>query len=108
VNVQQSIKIIPRSASTLRNTRDAIRKTSYYAKQTQFLGDSNEHNFCYDKPLRQFSSLRPPQKQSQNKPNQTQFQSGRNPKPLPNCPASHFQISQIKILLQPEQIDQMT
>jgi hypothetical protein len=45
----------------------------FYAKQTQFLGDSNEHKYCYDKALRQFLSPRTPQKQSQNKPNQTQF-----------------------------------
>ncbi|MHC4394833.1 MAG: hypothetical protein ACYS1A_04190 [Planctomycetota bacterium] len=36
-----------------------------YAKQTQFFPMSNEHKPCYDKALRQFSSPRTPQKQTQ-------------------------------------------
>ena len=44
------------------------------AKQTQFAGRSNERNLIYNKGLRKYSSPRTPQKQSQTKPNQTQFQ----------------------------------
>jgi len=41
-------------------------------KQTQFPPASNDHNFLFDKVLRQFLPLRTPQKQTQFKPNQTQ------------------------------------
>ena len=58
------------TSHAIRNTQDARRVN--YAKQTQFSLIPNEHNLLFDKLLRQFLSPRTPQKQSQNKPNQTQ------------------------------------
>ncbi|MHC4395608.1 MAG: hypothetical protein ACYS1A_08125 [Planctomycetota bacterium] len=63
--------------------RESSTNPLFYAKQTQFPGDLNEHKPFYYKPLRQFPSPRTPQKQTQNKPKtnpiQTQFKPNSNP-----------------------------
>jgi len=56
----------------------------FYAKQTQFSEQPNEHKPNYDKALRQFPSPRTLQKQSQNKPNSNPIKP--NSKPISEKP----------------------
>jgi len=65
------------------NTRHRLRNTQYvrrvnYAKQTQFSKYPKEYKPCYDKVLLQFTSPRTLQKQTQFKPNHTQFMKGQD------------------------------
>ena len=53
----------------------------FYAKQTQFDQMSNEHNILYNKGIWKFSPFQPWEKQTQNKPKQTQFQYSACPAP---------------------------
>jgi len=50
----------------------ALQITPFYAKQTQFQKRQNEHNFRYDKILRDFMPLTGPKNKPNSKPIQTQ------------------------------------
>ncbi len=50
----------------------------FYAKQSQFTGDPNEHNLCYNNQLQRKPPFQPPQKQTQFKPNLLYAQNERN------------------------------
>jgi len=54
-------------------SRTLYKSATFYAKQTQFPGCSNELKLIINKGLRIFYALQEPKKQTQFKPKQTQF-----------------------------------
>jgi len=75
-SIQHRVSSIEYPASSIQNPESSIEIRVFYAKQTQFAGNPNERNFCYNKELRRKSAAQSPQKQTQFKPNQTKLAGG--------------------------------